>query len=444
MLPAFLEALGASGDPERVLLRWETLLERCPSALNLFRLLEARPALLALTMDVLALAGPLADELARRPELLDALIDRRAFALPGPVDELAEAMRQGERGDAYEQLLDRIRIVTGETRFALGVQLIEGAQDPLAIAEGLARVAEAALQVAVEGAAEEFAGTHGRIADGELVVLGLGRFGGGALTHASDLDIVYLFTGGLERESHGERPLGATRYFNRLAQRVSAALSVPTAQGALYEVDTRLRPQGAQGPLAASVESFAKYQRENAWTWEHMALTRARVLVGSDAARARIEGIVGEVLRAPRDAAQLRADVLAMRAEMATHKPPRGLLDAKLLRGGLVDCEFLVHFLQLRDGAALEPAVDDALRALVAAGTLGEDIVEAHAFMTRLLVSARLLAPDLAMPADLPAAALARACRLDSAERIVPRLAEARRVVAGGWARHLGETLEID
>src|SRR5690606_30298578 len=156
----------------------------------------------------------------------------------------------------------------------------------------------------------------GRIPGSELVILGLGRMGGGALTHASDLDLIYLFSGEHGAESDGARPLGATLYYNRLGQRVSAALSVPTAEGALYEVDTRLRPSGEQGPLAVSFDSFARYQKEQAWTWEHMALTRARTLHGSPPARAELETIIGEVLRAPRDAEKLHADVREMRETM--------------------------------------------------------------------------------------------------------------------------------
>ena len=142
-------------------------------------------------------------------------------------------------------------------------------------------------------------------ADSELVVLALGRLGGRALTHASDLDLIYLFTGDHLAESDGPRPLGATTYYNRLAQRVTAAMSVPTAAGKLYDVDTRLRPQGAQGPLVVTLDSFERYQREEAWTWEHMALLRARPVYGSDKARAEVERIIAELLATPRDRAKL-------------------------------------------------------------------------------------------------------------------------------------------
>ena len=443
VLPALLESFAEADDAEQALLRWETMLGNVASAINLFRLLEARPALFDQLVHLLALAPPLAEELGRRPELLDTLIDRSALDLPGSREKLAQKMRGGGLRSDYEAQLDRIRIVTGETRFVLGVQLIEAAHDPLDIARGLSRTAEAGLQVAVEAAEAEFARTHGRIDGGELVVLGLGRLGGGELTHASDLDIVHLYTGSHEAESEGERSLGATHYFNRLAQRVGAALSVPTAQGALYEVDTRLRPQGVQGPLAVNLESFARYQRDDAWTWEHMALTRARVLVGSEEARAKVAAVIDEVLCRERDCAKLREDVLVMRAEMAAHKSPKGPLDAKLLRGGLVDLEFLVHFLQLRDRIGLTPDLDEALSDLGDAGSIDRELGAANAAMTRLLVSCRLLAPDLAEPSAVAARSLARSCGAKDFDDLMARFRAARELVAAEWRRIFEQELEL-
>jgi glutamate-ammonia-ligase adenylyltransferase len=285
---------------------------------------------------------------------------------------------------------------------------------------------------------------HGRIPGGELVVLGLGRMGGGALTHASDLDLVYCFTGTHEGESDGRRPLGATLYFNRLAQRIGAALSVPTAEGALYEVDTRLRPSGTQGPLAVSIDSFERYQREEAWTWEHMALTRARPLFGPEHGQAELSRIIRDVLTAPRDPAKLQADVLAMRAEMARHKPAKGPLDAKLLRGGLVDLEFLVHFTQLRHGKGLHPSLPLALEELAKAGLLPPELCGAHDTLTRLLVAARLLAPDSQVPPPGPRDALASACQCDDWDCVMAALAKARAAVASAWHEVFGEQLEIE
>ncbi|HEX4846505.1 MAG TPA: bifunctional [glutamine synthetase] adenylyltransferase/[glutamine synthetase]-adenylyl-L-tyrosine phosphorylase, partial [Novosphingobium sp.] len=364
MLAPLLAAFAKAPEPERALLRWEQLLTNLPSAVNLFRLLEARPALAELLARILGLAPPLADALARRADLLDPLIDASAFDLPGSTEDLVARLSAGEADDDYERLLDRVRRRVGELRFKLGVQLIEGSRDPAEIGQALCRVAEAALTVLTRAATAEFERVHGKVPGGELVIMGYGRLGGGALTHASDLDLVFLFTGDHGAESDGARPLGATLYFNRLAQRVIAALSVPTAEGALYEVDTRLRPSGAQGPIAVSLDAFARYQRETAWTWEHMALARARVLHGPEAGRAELDAIIRAVLELDRDPAKLRADVLEMRAAMAAHKPAKGPLDVKLARGGLVDIEFLVHYLQLRDHRALVPSIGAAVAAL--------------------------------------------------------------------------------
>lgn len=442
--PALLAALARSPEPTRAFNRWEALLTRLPSALNLFHLLENRPALLQLLAKVLSLAPPLADALALRADLLDPLIDATAFRLPGSVAELIAEFSAGESDDDYERLLDRVRRKVGERRFTLGVQLIEGTTDPLALAAANARVAEAALCVLADATVAGFEAVHGKVPGGELTVLGLGRFGGGALTHASDLDLVYLFTGDFATESDGPRPLGASLYFNRLASRISAALSVPTAEGALYEVDTRLRPSGTQGPLAVSLELFRRYQHEQAWTWEHMALCRARPVYGPPLARAALSAIVGEVLLMPRDRDKLKAEVLEMRARMAEHKHPKGPLDAKLLRGGLVDLEFIVHFLQLATGQGLSPSLPQALKGLVALDLVPPRLIVAHDRLTRLLVATRLLAPKADEHRAGPRAALAAATGYANWDSVTAGFAEARTIVADTWRQVFEQDLEIE
>lgn len=452
LIPVLAKAFVEADDPEHALARWERLLEQASSAINLFHLLKARPALLSRLVSTLTLSPTLADDLGRHPGLLDVLIDDSSMELPGSVSELAALMRQRAPRADYEATLDGIRQVTSEYRFALGVQLIEARHNPPDIACGLSRLAEAAILTAAQAAEEEFARVHGRIADNELVILGLGRLGGGALTHASDLDMIYLFSGDYSRESDGKRPLGGTLYFNRLASRVTAALSVPTAQGALYEVDTRLRPQGNQGPLAVSIEAFEKYQKESAWTWEHMALARARVLVGPDAARARLAQVFSDVLAKPRDLEEVRTAILTMRGEMAEHKPSRGPLDVKLLRGGLVDVEFLVHCLQLQHASRLAPVepsllsqdLPEAIRALQRHGLVPEALLPAYLLMTDILVAGRLLAPDGLEPPSAAGQALVRACGRASYSELLNDLAVARSSVAHAWAQTFDQTLETD
>ncbi len=445
MRDRLLEALAAAPDPDHALARWETLLSRLPTAISLFRLFEQRPGLLDRVLRILTLARPLADALARRADLLDVLIDPNALDLPGSIDSLAQRMQAAEDTD-YESRLDRLRQVVGEERFALGAQMVECRHDPLDIAEGLCRVAEAAVRTGADAAIADFREKHGVIPGSELVILGLGRLGGGALTHASDLDVVFLFTDPEEMgaESDGERPLSTALYYNRLAARVAAALSVPTAEGALYEIDTRLRPQGAQGPLAVGFESFERYQRESAWTWEHMALARARPIYGSQAACDQLSTLIREVLGEERDPETLKADVLKMRGDMLAAKPPRGPLDVKLMRGGLVDSEFIVHYLQLRERLGFEPAMEKAIAALAKAGLLPDDYARHHLAITRYLVAVRLFAPDGVEPLEATRGVLARACGEDSYKALLQSLAEARQGIATQWAEHFGETLEIE
>ena len=432
-LPGMIAALGRAADPDAALARLDRILERLPSAINFFRLLEAQPGLARLLGDILCHAPPLAEALGRRTELFDGLVDASALDPVGSVEALAAEMRRGGlRGD-YQDLLDQVRRVVGEKRFALGTQIVAGASDPIEVAAGYARVAEAAIALLAAATVEEFARRHGRVPDSELVVLALGRLGGGALTHASDLDLIYLFTGDYAAESDGEKPLGAVHYYNRLAQRVSGALSVPTASGPLYEIDTRLRPSGNQGPLVVSLDGFARYQREDAWTWEHMALTRARPIFGSPPARAAVQAVIDEVLAGDRPARDIVADAVRMRAEMAAHKPPQGPLDAKLAPGGLVDLEFAVHVVQLVHRTGFDPRLGAAIAGLAGQGLLPAGLGEAYDFLTRLLVAARLLAPDGEPPAPATRALVARAVGVEDWDAVVASLGRTRQEVLAAW-----------
>jgi [glutamine synthetase] adenylyltransferase / [glutamine synthetase]-adenylyl-L-tyrosine phosphorylase len=425
VLPALVKGFAAAPDPLLTVNRLSSLIERLPSAVNLFRLLEARPPLLRLLTNILCHAPALSAELARRADLLDGLIDASALDPAGSVDAIATRLHF--EGD-IESKLDRLRRGVGEMRFALGAQIIEAISDPLDVAAGYARVAEAAVHVVADATVAEFQRSHGRVPDSELVILALGRMGGAALTHASDLDLIYIFTGDFAAESEGAKPLGAVHYYNRLAQRVTAGLSVATAAGPLYDVDTRLRPSGAKGPLSVSLDGFAHYQREEAWTWEHMALTRARVIYGSAPARAATEQVISSVLKKPRDQAALLVDVIKMRADIAAHKPPKSDLDVKLGVGGLVDLEFCIHLRQLQSGQGLDPHLGGAL---VAVG-LGH-LAAAHDLLTRFLVTMRLVAPDMETPALATQPLVARACGAENWQSLLAQLTAARQSIAEEW-----------
>ncbi|OYU16067.1 MAG: bifunctional glutamine synthetase adenylyltransferase/deadenyltransferase [Alphaproteobacteria bacterium PA4] len=412
VLPALVEGVAAAADPVAAATRLDGFLAALPQGAQFFALLQANPALIGLLGQLLGVAPLLADALARDPALFDVLLSPDAFQpLPDAAALTDELQAFVGPAAMLEDVLDRVRRWTGERRFQLGAQLVEGRCDPLVAGRSLSDLADAALAVILPAVADDFARTHGRVAGGEMLVLALGRYGGRALTHASDLDLVYLFTGDHAALSDGVKPLPASQYFNRLAARLTAALSVPTAAGALYEVDTRLRPWGAKGLLALSIASFARYQQDDAESWEHMALTRARPIGGSAGARAEAAAVVQAVLDQPREPETLRRAVLAMRADIAAAKPAKGALDVKLAPGGLVDLEFVVHYQQLAQRSGFAADLGAAIAALTVAGQLPPGLGDAHDTLGRFLMLLRLVAPGAVPDAFSPAveAVLARA-----------------------------------
>lgn len=433
MLPVLLRAIAEGPDPGHALNRFSDIVERLSSGVNLYRLLEAQPALARVLSQILVHAPALADQLARRPGLFDGLIDASSFAEPPDAATVAAKLAEGTKHLSYDERLDRVRRMVGERRFALGVQLIARHRDPLDITMGYAAVAEGAIVALADAARHEFAETHGRVPGGELLILGLGRLGGMALTHASDLDLIFLFDAAEGAVSDGKKSLGATDYFNRLAKRVVAALSVPTAAGALYDVDTRLRPQGEKGMLAVRLDAFESYQRSEAWTWEHMALLRARPLYGTEAGRAKLAAIIKGVLSIDRDPAKVRADAAKMRADMAAHKPPAGPLDIKLGEGGLVDLEFAVHVTQLIHRTGFDPRLEVAIAALAEAGLIDAQADPDLRLLSRILVTSRLVTPGGGEPHEGSRALVAEVCGHADWASLLEAHDAARQRIATRW-----------
>lgn len=432
MLPTLLGAIAGAGDPAHALNRLADIVERVSSGINLFRLLEARPLLADLLAQILNHAPVLAEQLARRPALLDGLLDDSSFDEPAAADEVATELTRAIRGEPLDRALEIVRRIVNERRFAYGVQLIAGHRAPLIIGEGYAQLAEGAIQTLASATQADFARVHGAIAGGELIILALGRLGGGVLTNASDLDIIFLFDAPPGSASDGAKSLTATDYYNRLASRIVASLSVATAAGPLYEVDTRLRPEGAKGMLAVNLSAFETYQREQAWTWERMALCRARIVVGSVVARPRVDDLIRDLLKLPRDAAAIRADAARMRIDMARHKAAAGPLDVKLGAGGLVDLEFAVHTLQLSYGIGLDARIEGAIAELASAGLMDVTLIDDVRLLTSLLVILRLVAPG-GEPAPSSRELVAQVCGLEDWPALLDAQAAARQRIAQFW-----------
>jgi glutamate-ammonia-ligase adenylyltransferase len=270
------------------------------------------------------------------------------------------------------------------------VRLLSGAIKAHQAGAAYALLAESLIEALMGAVDRELVRSHGCVPGGGAVVLAVGKLGGREMTASSDLDLILIYDFAEDAvQSDGERPLSPMQYYARLTQRLITALSAATAEGALYEVDMRLRPSGQKGPVATQLRSFADYQSGEAWTWEHMALTRARAIAGPADLEARVGAAVRASLVSPRDRAKTAADVLDMRARIFKEKGTEDIWDLKQARGGLVDVEFIAQYLQLVHAEAHPEVLDqntvEAYRKLRDAGVLDSADAEVLIPATRLL-----------------------------------------------------------
>jgi glutamate-ammonia-ligase adenylyltransferase len=376
LVPELLRIFGATPHPDAALRRFDQFLSHLPAGVQLFSLFHANPGLLALVAEIMAGAPRLAERLAQYPALLDAVLTQGFFAplpdLAGLAAELDQVM-MGVRD--FEETLDRLRRWAAERRFQVGVQLVRRALDGAQAGTVLADIAEITLAALLPRVEAEFVRRHGRVSGGSFAVIGMGRLGSREMTLASDLDLIVIYDAPADSEtSDGPYRLPVTAYFARLSQRLISAITAPTAEGRLYDVDMRLRPSGEAGPIASHFAGFARYQSETAWTWEHMALTRARPVAGDAGLCQRISATLTAVLRAPRDPEKLVIDVAAMRRRVAEENPRPSPWDLRNRGGGLIDLEFIVQYLMLRHAASspqiLRRGTAEAIAALGRAGLL--------------------------------------------------------------------------
>jgi len=374
--PLLIDALSKTADPDRAFLSFDRFLSELPSGVQLFSLLRANPSLLRLIAAMMGSAPRLAGILSRHRRVLDAVLDPGFFGSVPSEDALAAMIDREVAGASdLQEALDSARIVGGEQGFLIGVRVLSGTIGAGQAGGAYAQLAErliAALQHRVE---EDMVEAHGRLAGGAAVILAMGKLGGREMTAASDLDLILVYDCDQDAEqSDGPRPLAPSQYYIRETQRLVNALTAQTAEGRLYEVDMRLRPSGQKGPLATRLSSFVHYQTSDAWTWEHMALTRARAISGPAHLRASVEGAIREVLVRPRDRARTAADVRDMRQRIEKEKATSDIWELKQVRGGLVDIEFMAQHLQLVHAASHPDVLDQntiqALRKLSAAGLL--------------------------------------------------------------------------
>lgn len=446
LTPQLLRVFGESKRADEAILRFDSFISGLPAGIQLFSLLGSNPALLSLIVNIMSAAPKLAEVIAAKPHVFDGMLDPGLMAELPTRDYLAERLRGSlHQARYYEEILDRLRIFASEQRFLIGIRLLTGTINGAMAARAFTHLADLIIEAALKAVIGEIEAAHGTFPGGRVAVAGMGKLGSFELTAGSDVDLILLYdyeeTAG---ESVGAKPLDAVRYFTRITQRLIAALSAPTGEGVLYEVDLRLRPSGNKGPVATRISSFGKYQHEEAWTWEHMALSRARLICGDGSLVAEAEHIVGEVLSKSREIDKVAHDVAEMRELIEKEKPPAGLWDLKLIPGGVIDIEFIAQYLALIAPAkGVDAKVNglntgEALKLLGARLMTAADVdtcIEGFALYTELSQLIRLCIDGMFDPKDAPAGLTDLVCRagdcpdIKTLEGEVKRLSKAVRKV---------------
>ncbi|MBV9288959.1 MAG: bifunctional [glutamine synthetase] adenylyltransferase/[glutamine synthetase]-adenylyl-L-tyrosine phosphorylase, partial [Hyphomicrobiales bacterium] len=385
LTPALLESFAGSGDADAALAAFDGALARMPAAVELLSILRSNAKVRELFGDILGSAPRLAQVVATRPHVLDAAID------PGRADDFEKSLNEEQakaRAEAFvaqarnfEEALDRARDFAAEEMFLIGLRLLSGSLDPERAGQAYSALAQSLVGVLLERVQADFAAEPGEVRGGRVAVVALGKLGSREMTAASDLDLMLIYDfPSSDIESDGPRALAPVVYYTRLTQRLIAALTVPTKRGRLYEVDLRLRPSGGKGPLATQFSAFSRYQEEAAETWEHMALTRARVIAGDAGLGAEVATAVKRTLMHAREPARVAHETRKMRALIAHEKGDRDPWDLKLARGGLMDIEFCAQYLSLAFALAHPDILDVSTRKAIdkagSAGLLSADQVE--------------------------------------------------------------------
>ncbi|MBN9310892.1 bifunctional [glutamine synthetase] adenylyltransferase/[glutamine synthetase]-adenylyl-L-tyrosine phosphorylase [Devosia sp.] len=397
LLPALLSTIAEAGNPDDALMRFDNFLSRLPSGVQLFALLRNHGNLRSLLVALMASAPRMAEAVIHRAHVMDGLIDpafaddvRRREILLGKIESFFAEARD------YQEVIDRARIIGQEQMFLIAAGLLAGSIDAARAGEQFTTLAESLVGKLFDAVRREFEKRHGVVPGARVALLAFGKMASREMTARSDLDFIMLYDLAGADESNGEKPLPASQYFARLTQRLIAAVSAPTSEGVLYEADMRLRPSGNAGPLATSLRGLVQYHNDSAWTWERLALSRARVIYADDALGADVDREVAAILARPRDSATTIADVLTMRALMAKERPPRHPFDLKLAPGGLVDLEFMAQSAQLVAGdrvAAPQATTGVVLRRLAETGLVPEgarlaEILELYSTVLQVMSAA--------------------------------------------------------
>ncbi|MCF8512460.1 MAG: glutamine-synthetase adenylyltransferase, partial [Rhodobacteraceae bacterium] len=442
--PVLLKRLNRAANPDEALVALDGFLAGLPSGVQIFSLFEANPSLVDLIIDIAATAPALARYLARNARVLDGVIGGSFFApWPGVATLTVDLAAKLADTPDYERKLDAARAWMKEWHFRVGVHHLRGLIDGFEAGKSYADLAEAIIAALWPVVAEDFASRHGAAPGRGAVVLGMGSLGAGRLNAGSDLDLILIYDSAGVEMSDGPRPLAARPYYARLTQAMVTALSAQPAEGRLYEVDVRLRPSGRQGPVATSIESFCSYQENEAWTWEHLALTRARILAGEASLAADVETFRRKVLAEKGQGDTVLADVAEMRRRLAEAKPGAGAWDAKFGPGRLMDIELLAQTLALQAAVParqVERQISLGAKRPDMSQSDQEALLDAYRLCWRLQCAARLLTDRTVAPEELGEGGRAfvlRECAVQTAEALTSRLQQAAALAERVIVAHL-------
>jgi glutamate-ammonia-ligase adenylyltransferase len=373
--PDLLARLAAAAKPDEALLAFDGFLSGLPAGVQLFSLLKVNPQLADLLIDIITTSPALAAHLSQNAGVFDAVIGGDFFSdWPGQAALTATLDDVLAHEADYEAKLDGTRRWAREWHFRVGVHLLRGLIDAKTAGRQYAELARAVLAALWPVVTTQFARRHGPPPGRGAVILGMGSLGAGRLTSTSDLDLLVIYDADGQDSSEGQRPLASRVYYARLTQAMITAMMAPMAQGKLYEVDMRLRPSGNQGPVATSLASFESYQVDQAWVWEHLALTRGQVVAGPVDLAAAVDALRDDILARPSDPAKVLAEVVEMRTRIASAKAPTGPWDAKIGPGRLQDIELLAQAGALIAGHAAR-RIPSGLQALQKVGLITPDEV---------------------------------------------------------------------
>jgi [glutamine synthetase] adenylyltransferase / [glutamine synthetase]-adenylyl-L-tyrosine phosphorylase len=397
LVPALLIALSKTANPDAAFFHFDDFIDRLPSGAQIFSLFLSRPEMLTLLADILGSAPALGDTLSNNPSLLDGVLEADFFLDLPSKQELENLVVERLRfAPAFEQKMLYLRTFNNEKRFQAGVHLLKWLATPKRVGAFLSDIAEIILQCTMVEVTEEYAMNAPSFTPVPFSVLAFGKLGGREMTFGSDLDIVLVYDDGTDAAPD------TRTHLTRISQRFLSALTLLTREGRLYEVDTRLRPGGSDGPLAVSITAFDSYFTNSAWTYEHMALTRARVVATNHPEFAsRIEDVVRHHVLKARDPGILLKDILDMRERIAKQFPTQNPWALKHARGGMVDLDFIAQYLVLREAPA-NPALwhrsaRQVFEAAQAHGLLEASItqplMDAKEFLSDLMSLLRLSAP---------------------------------------------------